>query len=450
MESNIIRLPDIQCITRRHFLWLSSVSAAGVLAGCAVNPVTGERQLMLLSEEAEINLDRQNSPHQFSADYGPLTDKPLNNYVNQTGNKMAALSHRPQMPYSFRGVNATYVNAYAFPGGSIATTRGILLSLNNEAELSGLLGHEIGHVNARHTAERMSKNMLAQAVVGGLTAYAGSGDSIYAPLVAGLGGIGAGMLLASYSRDDEREADALGMEYMSKAGNNAKGMVGLMEVLRGMSKHKPNAIQKMFATHPMSEERYQTALNRVNTKYRHTEDFPLNRDRYMDHTAGLRRIKGAVEEMQNGEKTMVKRSFHEAETHFNAALKQAPKDYAGLCMMAKCQLAQKKIDRARWYSEQAKQVNPGEAQAIHLSGIAKLRDRRFGSAYEEFAGYEKILPGNPNTIFLKGFSLEGMRHRRDAAVEYTRYLKVVNQGNEAKYAYRRLVEWGYIRPEKKK
>ena len=208
-----------QGIGRRDFLRLISASTATALMaplldGCAVNPVTGQNQLMLMSEQQEVALDKQNSPHQFSADYGPSQDAGLNNYVDSVGKKLARLSHRPNMPYSMRAVNATYVNAYAFPGGSIATTRGILLELQNEAELAGLLGHEIGHVNARHTASRMSKGILLSAVMTGASAYAAtqSGND-WAPLISSLGGLSAGALLAYYSREDERQADDLGMEY---------------------------------------------------------------------------------------------------------------------------------------------------------------------------------------------------------------------------------------------
>ena len=166
----------------------------------------------------------------------------------------------------------------------------------------------------------------------------------------------------------------------------------------------------------------------------------------MDHTARLRAIKGAIEEMQNGEKAMAKKDYPTAEKHFRKALKEAPDDYAGLCMMSKCLTAQKKYKEARRYAERAKQVYPEEAQAHHLSGITELARRDFGRAYEDFSSYEKMLPGNPNTIFLEGYSLERMGRRRDAAKEYYRYLQIVNQGEQAQYAYRRLVKWGYTQP----
>jgi predicted Zn-dependent protease len=342
-------------------------------------------------------------------------------------------------------VNATYINAYAFPGGSIAATRGILLELENEAELAALLGHEIGHVNARHTAERMSKAVLTSLVVAGVTAFVASQERDLAPMVAGLGNLGAGALLARYSRDDEREADALGMEYMVRGGHDPEGMIGLMDMLVKSHERKPSAIEMMFATHPMSEERYQTAVNRAQTQYASAKGLPLNRDRYMDHTASIRRIGGAIAKMQKGEEAMGKRNFDEAEKQFRAALVEAPGDYAGLVMMAKCQLALGKDDVARRYAEEAKDVNPGEAQAWHVAGMAKIQEKDFASAYTDFDSYEKTLPGNPNTIFLKGYSLEGMERQRDAARQYYRYLQIDNQSEQAQYAYQRLVDWGYVR-----
>ena len=113
-------------LNRRDFLLLSSMAVAGYLFGCATDPVTGKKQFMLVSEDTEIQIDKQYAPLQFSTDYGEVQDSQLNRYVSQVGNKMAAASHRPQMPYSFRVVNATYVNAYAFPGLTLSARSGRL------------------------------------------------------------------------------------------------------------------------------------------------------------------------------------------------------------------------------------------------------------------------------------------------------------------------------------
>jgi tetratricopeptide (TPR) repeat protein len=218
-----------------------------------------------------------------------------------------------------------------------------------------------------------------------------------------------------------------------------------MDMLRSMSKHNPNVIELMFATHPMSDERYSTVLEATSTQYKSAEDFPLHKDRYMDHTANLRLMKKAVEELQNGEKEMAKKNFRTAEEHFKRALAESPEDYAGFVMMAKCQLAQKKYGEAHRYAQLAKQVNPQEAQAYYVAGISKIEDKDYGAAREEFSKYENLLPGNPTIIFLKGYSLEGMTQIKEAAYEYQRYLEIVNQGEQAQHAYRRLVEWGYIK-----
>ena len=435
-------------LSRREFLWLSSVSTAGFLMGCATNPVTGDSQLMLVSENQELQIDRKNSPIQFSTDYGPLQDRALNAYINQTGKKVAAVSHRPDMPYSYRGVNAVYVNAYAFPGGSIAVTRGLLILLENEAELAGLLGHETGHVNARHTAEQMSKSVLTNAIVGGVSAYAGSQSASLGRLASQIGMFGSGALLAHYSREHERQADELGLEYMVKAGYNPAGLVGLMKILNSLAKRKPNALELMFASHPMSSERYETVLEEVEGNYEYARNLPVYRERFMDHTIRLRALKPAIVLMQKGESAMAKGKYTEAETFYKKALRKAPKDYAGLVMMAKCQLAMKKYKRAEDFAQKAKTVYPQEAQANHICGIAKLKNKHFSSAYNEFVKYDQMLPGNPNIIFYKGLSLDGMNRKQESANQYYRYLQTVNQGEQAKYAYPRLLKWGYLKRHK--
>ncbi len=423
----------------------ASLAAAGLLTGCATNPVTGKSQLMLVSEAQEIQMDKQSSPHQLSADYGIIQDKALNSYIEKTGQRMAARTHRTHMPYRFNGVNATYVNAYAFPGGTIACTRGILLSLESEAELGALIGHELGHVNARHTAEIMSKNMLTSAVVGGLAIYAGSRNATLGGLAGQLGMLGSGVLLASYSRDNERQADDLGMEYLVGSGYGPDGMVELMDMLKGMNDHKMDATQLLFSTHPMSDERYNTAVATARSKYASQAKQPIHRERYMDHTAGLRKLKPAIDNLQKAETQMAKKKYTEAEALYAKAIKSAPQDYAALVMMSKCQLAQKKYAAAGRYSTKAKAVYPDEAQGYFLDGYANYQQKQFDQALNDFNIYERRLAGNPNILFFKGACFEGKQSKEKAAEQYVSYLKVVNQGAMAEHAYKRLVDWGYVK-----
>ncbi|WP_373501931.1 M48 family metalloprotease [Desulfococcus sp.] len=433
------------CLTRREFLWMLSMSAAGAAAGCAFDPVTGRSQLMLVSEAQEIQIDRQYSPRQYSADYGLTQDAALNRYIDGVGRSLIPHTHRPGMPYAFRTVNAVYVNAYAFPGGSIAVTRGILLELANEASLAALLGHELGHVNARHTAEQMSKSQMTSVLLSGLQLAAGMGGASYGDIAGQLGMLGASLLLASYSRDNEREADALGNAYMVKAGYNTDGFVDLMGMLNSLSKEKPGYADVLFSTHPMSDERYRTAVNDARTKYQASHNAPLGKERYMDQTASLRRMKGAIELMQKGDASLSRKRYDEAESFFRNALEQAPRDYAALVMMSKCLIVQEKSREALRYADQARAVYPGEAQAYYVSGFARLDQKQFQEAFQAFDRYDQILPGNPSTAFLKGYALEGMGRKPDAAAQYQKYLQSVQKGAQAQHAYNRLVEWGYIR-----
>ncbi|MFC3093969.1 peptidase M48 Ste24p [Alteromonas sediminis] len=440
-------------INRREFLWLMGCAGTAAmvtpLTGCmSTDPVTGERGFVLMSEQQEIAIDKQQSPHQFSSDYGVSQDTALNQYLNSVGQRIAAISHRPHMPYNFQVVNATYVNAYAFPGGSIAATRGILLEMENEAELAALIGHEVAHVNARHTAERATRSQLAGMLASAATVLTAQSEyNQYTDIVNTLGGMGAGALLSRYSRDNEREADSLGVEYMVKSGQNPQGMVGLMEMLNGTKQREPNIIEQMFSSHPMSSERYQTAVAQVNSQYGAEKKRSFNKDRYMDSTAKVRRIKETIKGIQAAENEMNKGNFSAAESHFESALKRAPNDYCGLVMSAKCQLTQEKLAQAERLLEKAKSVYPQEAQAVHLSGVTKLKLGKNESAFNEFRRYEERMPGNPNSVFFQGFSLDRMQEKERAATEYMRFLKQVNQGEQAKHAYARLTEWGYIKPQ---
>jgi predicted Zn-dependent protease len=417
-----------------------------MLGGCAVDPVTGRQQMVMMSPEQEIALDRQRSPFQYSADYGQVQDIWLNGYLDRVGREVAAHSHRPEMPYSFRAVNAPYINAYAFPGGSIATTRGILVELENEAELAALLGHEIGHVSARHTAEQTTQGALVNILIAGAAMATGAaGHGNYAGIIRDVGGIGAGALLAHYSRENEREADALGMEYMTRTGYTPRGMIGLTEILLKNGRQNPNAVELMFATHPMSEERYRTAVRVAEERYRRMLSAPDRRERYMDHTAGLRSIKGAITAMQNGTEAMGKKKYREAEEQYSRALAIAPNDYTALVMLSKCKLAQEETGEAERLALRAARIYPQEAQARTVSGLASIINGRYEQAYAQFTEYNRLLPGNPEAGFFRGLALEGMGRRREAAGFYYQYLQQVREGQQARYAYRKLQNWGYLR-----
>ncbi|HEX8907544.1 MAG TPA: M48 family metalloprotease, partial [Longimicrobiaceae bacterium] len=187
-------------------------AAAGALAllaagSCARNPVTGHRELALISEAQEIQMGQQGA-QEVAQTLGLLPDQALQDYVQRIGAALAAKSERPNLQWTFRAVDDPSPNAFALPGGYIFVTRGILNLMDSEAELAGVLGHEIGHVTARHTVQQLSRQQLAQLGLGI--------GSILSPTVAQLGnalGSGLQLLFLKYGRDDERQADELGFRY---------------------------------------------------------------------------------------------------------------------------------------------------------------------------------------------------------------------------------------------
>lgn len=430
-------------VTRRQALWLIGASCVGSLSGCATSPVTGQSILVGMSEDDERRTDTKVSPHQFSQDLGAVQDPVLNRYLADVGKRVCSISHRPQMPYSFRALNANYVNAYTFPGGAMGITRGILVELDDEAQLAALLGHEAGHVNARHAAQRQGQSMLAQVAVAGLNIA--TSDSRWGGLVAIGSQLGASALLSSYSRDNEREADALGQEYMVRAGYPAQGMVQLHELLIRQERTEPGLLQTMFATHPMSRERRDTARHLAATQHSDSQKRPLQRERFMDQTSGLRRLKPTIDDLKQGESRMAKKDLQQAHESFQSALRRSPEDYAANLRMAQCQQARGQTADALRYAENASRIYPQEAQAHKMAGVLALEQRDPGRAYQRFDQFERLLPGDPGTLFLKGIAQEGQGNRQAAANLYGQYLRQDRQGNAAQYAASRLQNWGYLK-----
>jgi predicted Zn-dependent protease len=431
-------------LTRRDTMWLfAAAAAAPALQGCATSPVTGQRILVGMSEGMERDVDRAQSPHQFSADLGAVQDGGVNAYVGEVGQRLQGSVQRPGMPYSYRVLNANYANAYTFPAGAMGVTRGIMVQMGDEAELAALLGHELGHVNARHAAQRQGQALLVAVAAAGLEAA--SSDSDWAPLI-GLGAqIGSSALLANYSRDNEREADALGQQYLVRAGYPATGMVRLHQLLIGERERRPSVLETMFSSHPMSTERRDTARRLAETVYADSAKAPAQRERYMDRTAGLRHLKPTIEACQAGETAMSKKRLPEAERQFAQALALTPGDYPALLRMGQCLQAQGRLADARRLVQRAREAYPGEAQAVKLGASLKLGMRDPAGALSDLQAYERLLPGDPGTGFLQGIALEGMGRREAAAQQFARYLQSVPQGQAAGYAMSRLQAWGYVK-----
>ena len=340
-----------------------------LLYGCAVNPVTGEKELSIIPESREISIGEENYGPSRQMQGGDYTVNPeLTVYVNGVGRKLAGVSDR-QLPYEFTVINDLTPNAWALPGGKIAVNMGLLLELQNEAELAAVLGHEIVHAAARHGARSMERGMLLQGALIATSIAVQSNE--YANLVVGGAQVAAGLIHTKYGRDDELEADYYGMLYMSRAGYDPMAAIGLQETFVRLSDGRSqNWLAGLFASHPPSQER-------VEANRRTAASLPgggvLGKEIYQQKIAALL------------------------------------DDRQGYESYAKGREALRKNDHGRAYElvRQAIQIEPREGHFYALLGDIHLTEKRYGEALAE---YDRAIGLNGNYFYY--YLQRGLTNRR--------------------------------------
>jgi predicted Zn-dependent protease len=273
-----------QHIMRTLIKTLTMFSCLALFNECAKNPVTGNRQLVLMSESQELEMGKSADP-EIIQQYGLYPDKALQDFVTEKGKQMAAISHRPNIQYNFRVVDSDILNAFAIPGGYVYVTRGIMAHFNNEAEFAGVLGHEIGHIAARHSVAQQRNALLGQlGIIAGV---------IIAPDLAQFAETasqGVGLLLLKFGRDAEREADRLGVEYSSKIGYDAMQMANFFQTLQRQSEASGSQeLPTFLSTHPNPGDRYNT-VSKLAKEWKqklNLTDPQENRNSYLKRIEGL-------------------------------------------------------------------------------------------------------------------------------------------------------------------
>lgn len=265
--------------------WLALLVALAA-SGCATNPVTGGPDFVLLTEDQEIQLGRANDP-QIRAQFGVYDDPKLQAYVQRVGEELAAKSHRPGLVYRFTVLDSADVNAFALPGGYIYITRGIMAYLNSEAEMAAVLGHEIGHVTARHSVRQYSK-----ATAGNIAASIFLRSQVAANLYNLLGGA----LLQGYGRENELESDRLGAEYLARSGYEPKAMIEVVGVLKNQEEfekeraktegREPRNYHGVFASHPSADRRLQEVVE-LAEQHKTEATGRVGREQYLQHIDGM-------------------------------------------------------------------------------------------------------------------------------------------------------------------
>lgn len=240
------------------------------IVSCAVNPATGGPNLVLMTENREKEIGKEE--HEKVLASMPLyNDEALQAYVDKIGNKVAAVSDRPELDYTFTIIDSPEINAFALPGGYVYVNRGLLTFMNSEADLAAVLGHEIAHITARHAVQQQARGALARtaAQVGGIVTAVATGSGYVGSQISQVASIWAQTGLSGFGREDELEADSLGAKYIREAGYDATAMINVVTVLKNQEdfsrqiNNGAGGYHGLFATHPRNDTRLQEAIASV-------------------------------------------------------------------------------------------------------------------------------------------------------------------------------------------
>lgn len=263
---------------------LLTTTAFLLAVSCAVNPVTGKKQLMFVSEAQEVSMGTEYDP-QVLATFGEYQNERIGSFVQAIGDEMGKTSHRPGLKYHIKLLDTPVINAFAVPGGYIYLTRGILAQLNSEAELVSVIGHEMGHITARHSMSQMAKQQLGQVLlIGGMVAS----EKFRSMAETAMQGMQ--LLFLSFSRENEREADRLGVQYTSQIGYNAMEMAEFFKVLYKMNLASDHAgVPTFMSTHPDPGARYDSVKQKA-AEWQgrlQRDSWKVNRDNFLSMVDGI-------------------------------------------------------------------------------------------------------------------------------------------------------------------
>jgi predicted Zn-dependent protease len=394
------------------------IAVTPFMDGCATNPVTGKTEFSLISEQDEIALGTQAYSGAVAEFGGEYNDPALAEYVDGVGQSLAAVSHRPNLPYEFTVVSSSMVNAFALPGGKICITTGLLSKFDNEGQLAGVLGHEIGHVTARHAARAISRAYLFQIGLVAGSVYAqrkGKGEELVA-----LSSIGLALLQLKYSRDQEKQSDELGMDYAVKAGYNPKGVIELLEVLKSSHDREPSALEGMFLTHPLTSSRIRDSEAKLEADYPEWNDrtdamfadrFKTKSQRLMDHVAAFEHYDEAEGHAKKGE-------LDQALNGYQAALEIDGTQPQFHCGVGEIYVERQDVPTALKSFDRAKELQPGLFRGRINLGYAQFLAGQYEPAAVELEAAVSIVSTSPAAHYYLGRSYEELGKKAEAVESY--------------------------------
>lgn len=393
------------------------------IAGCAVNPVTGKKQLSLIPESQELALGAEHyTPTQQTQGGQFYLDPELTVYVREVGMKLARVSDRPDLPYEFVVLNSSVPNAWALPGGKIAINRGLLVKFEDEAQLAAVMGHEIVHAAARHSVQRMQQGMLISAGVAGL-GFALS-DNEWAGLIMGGAAVGAQLALAQYSQGDELESDHYGIRYMKAAGYDPQAAVELQELFLELSQGRQTSwLDGMFATHPPSARRVRE--NQALAAQLGTGGF-RGRDVYQRRIAKLKELQPAYDAHDKAMELASKGDMKAALDSINKAIELEPREAMFFALRGRIYKEQKQTEKAQADFDKAVSLYPEMFQYQLYNGLNSLAMNNLDKARGHLERANQVVP--TSIAYLRLGDIASRQNRRNDAIGH--YSKAAEAGGD--------------------
>ncbi|MBP6941754.1 MAG: M48 family metalloprotease [Syntrophorhabdaceae bacterium] len=383
---------------------------------CAVNPVTGQSQLMLVSEQEEIAMGRELYPNALwggEGGGGEYRDDRLKTYLKGVVVNIHKVSHRPNLPVEFAIQDSSVPNAWAIPG-YVVMTRGLVANLNSEAEFAYVMGHEMGHVSARHSASQMSHSMVTQVLLGGAgIALAGSD---YSDAALTLGSLGGSLLLLKYSRSDELEADRLGVQYMTRLGYDPRNALNAQRNIENISNAYIKSIgqepgeqsffQDLLSTHPRTSVRIEEMQNIINATPRQPiRGDGTNRQQFQSATADIRKVHSIYTNYYDkGVRALKKDSLPEAAGYAQKALAQDQKRAPFHALNGFIMLKKKNYSEAERSFQQALRIDPNYQPAVRGMGAKSYFQGRYTESIQYLRRGLTLFPEDLPSFYFLGMT----------------------------------------------
>jgi predicted Zn-dependent protease len=371
----------------------------------------------LIPEEKEIELGKLYTPSSIDEFEGLYPEEEIQNYVNNVGLKIAKVAER-KVPYKFYVVNSGIINAFALPGGPVVITRGLLLQLDNESQLAGVLAHELGHINARHHVKFLEKqlalSMLLQ--IGSLLVP----QDLTGEILLQLGQVSASLLTLKFSRDQEREADKYGFLYAFEAGYSPQGMIEVFEKFKKMEKKRP---PEWLSTHPLPESRIKEVKEYIAT-FRPTGILIKDTQKFQEIRNLILQTKESYDYVENGKKAYKDGKKEEAKNLFERALQLYPKNTVALIYLAKLEMEEGNLNKAKEYSEHSLKYDPNFFTANIISGIINFKLKNYESALKFFEKGKSLIPFNGISYYYTGRTYEEKGNLNLALKNYEKALEL--------------------------